>query len=123
MDGLRHAPSICDEWVSIGTYGHLRGAVPPLIEVEGLPPDAAGLTLQDRRLSFASMQPGTGMLSVAENGVFEVTSETLAAIAPKLGPGAPPPFLSGPRPARSANTPLAAQAGRRDATALSARVP
>jgi hypothetical protein len=73
------------------------GERPPLIEVEGLPLDAAGLTPQDRRLFFASMQPGTGVLSVAENGGFEVTSVTLAAIAPKLGPGAPPPFLAGPR--------------------------
>jgi hypothetical protein len=72
--------------------------------VEGLPLDAAGLTPQDRRLFFASMQPGTGVLSVAENGVFEVASETLAAIAPKLGPGAPPPFLSGPRARRGPPT-------------------
>jgi len=103
MDRLRHAPSVCDEWVSFGTDGHLRGAA-PLIEVEGLPPDAAGLTPQDRRLFFASMQPGTGVLSVAENGVFEVTSVTLAAITPKLGPGAPPPFLSGPRARRGPPT-------------------
>ena len=62
--------------------------------LEGVPPETARVFPQELRLFFASMT-SAGTLRLIDNGIVEVTAETLAAIAPKLGPGAPPPRMAG----------------------------
>jgi hypothetical protein len=76
---------------------YLKGGGPMIVEIDGLPPEAAGLTPRDRRLFFAAGPAGDGVLHAAPEGAMaEITPDSIAALGRKLGPGALPPFLAGP---------------------------
>ncbi len=80
--------------LQVAARRYFKGNGPPFLVLEGVPPEQAGIAPQTDRLFFATTT-SAGTWRLIDNGIVEVTAETLAAIAPKLGPGAPPPIMAG----------------------------